>query len=183
MAHEHASAEDEYLATPPGAGHEHTDANVGVIVKFGVWLLVSAVVVHIGMYLMFVLFVEQREEPVATQPFPIAVGQEPRLPAAPRLQAIPVNEYYQFRLQEQQELDNYGWVDRAGGKVRIPISEAMRLIVERGVPPTATPGAPAATPAADAAPPAAATPSPAVRPDPALIPADSSSGRTMERRR
>ena len=29
----HSSADDQYLETPPGAGYEHTDANVGVMVR------------------------------------------------------------------------------------------------------------------------------------------------------
>lgn len=160
----HATVDDEYAVTPPGAGHEHTDASVGVIVRFGVWLLVSAIVVHIGMWALFVLFVEQREEVPATQPYPIAVGQEPRLPSGPRLQTSPANEIYEFRLREQQQLQSYGWADRAAGHVQIPIDEAMRLILERGLP-------------------ARAQPQDAPAPDPLLIPADSSSGRTLERRR
>ena len=46
MAHyQHSDAIDptetnpEYRVTPPGAGHEHTDANVWLIAKFGLWLL------------------------------------------------------------------------------------------------------------------------------------------------
>jgi hypothetical protein len=31
-------------------------------------------------------------------------------------------------------LNGYGWVDRDAGVVHIPIDEAMRLMVERGVP-------------------------------------------------
>jgi topoisomerase IA-like protein len=33
-------------------------------------------------------------------------------------------------------LESYGWVDKDKGVVRIPIEEAMRLIAERGLPPT-----------------------------------------------
>jgi hypothetical protein len=161
----HATAEDEYLRTPPGSGHEHTDASVGVIVRFGIWLLVSAIVVHIGMWLLFVLFVQQREEAPATHPYPIAVGQEPRLPEGPRLQTYPANEIYEFRLRERQQLESYGWADRAAGRVQIPISEAMRLTVERGLPARAQ------------------SPETTLTADPSLIPADSSAGRTMEGRR
>ncbi len=42
------SPDAEYAVTPPGAGYEHTDANVWIIVKFGLWLVVSAVVIHVG---------------------------------------------------------------------------------------------------------------------------------------
>jgi hypothetical protein len=82
----------------------------------------------------------------------------------PRLQAIPVNEIYPFRLQEENVLQNYRWIDRERGRVQIPISEAMSVVVRRGLPARAQ--------QSDA--PTAATPS--------LLPADSSAGRTMERR-
>ena len=31
-------------------------------------------------------------------------------------------------------LDSYGWVDKNAGVVRIPIDEAMKLTLERGLP-------------------------------------------------
>ena len=158
----HGTPDDQYLATPPGAGYEHTDANVWIIAKFMFWLLVSAVIVGVAMWGLFVVFVEQRQE-TAEAPFPLAAGQEYRLPAAPRLQQFPANEAYEFRRQEDAAMQSYGWVDRKAGTVQIPIAEAMRLTVERGLPARAP-----AVDGADAA---------------GLIPADSSSGRTMEKRR
>ena len=161
----HETADHEYLATPPGAGHEHTDASVWLIAKFGLWLLISALAIHVGMGFMFAMFVEQREE--SEQLFPLASGQELRLPVAPRLQQFPVNEFYEFRQREEATLQNYGWIDRQGGRVQIPIGEAMRLVIERGLPARAQ-----------------ATGTEPAPPEPSsLIPADSSSGRTMERRR
>jgi hypothetical protein len=164
----HVSADDEYLETPEGSGHEHTDTNVWVIVQFAIWLLGSAVIVHVLMWLMFVWFVRGHEAATAPE-FPLAVGQEQRLPAGPRLQRFPANEIFEFRQRETSELNGYGWIDRNAGTVHIPIAEAMRLAVERGLPSRAqVPASPEG--AADA---------PAV----VLMPADSSAGRTMERRR
>jgi hypothetical protein len=165
----HASADDEYAATPPGAGHEHTDVDIGMIVKFAVWLLVSGIVVHFGAGLMFGVFVD-RFEPRSEAQYPLAATEGLRLPAAPRLQAQPANEIHEFRLRERAVLEGYGWVDRGQGVVHIPIEEAMRLTVERGLP--------ARTPAPDGAADAAG---PSV--GGALVPADASAGRTMERRR
>ena len=168
----HASAEDEYLFQPKDAGHEHSDANVWIIVKFGVWLAISAVVISAGMSLLFGLFVKQSEE---TRPeFPLAVGQERRLPAAPRLQRFPVTEMYEFRKHEDEVLTKYGWVNKEGGVVRMPIAEAMKLAVERGLP------ARAAQPASGDQAVAGQTAAPQL---PGRMPADSSAGRTMERGR
>jgi hypothetical protein len=118
------------------------------------------------MWGMFAFFVKTRNEAAPPPEFPLAVQQERRLPAGPRLQPIPANEIYEFRLRENAELTEYGWVDRNAGTVRIPIEQAKDLLLRRGLPsrPAASEG-PAGTEAA------------------ALVPADSSAGRTMERRR
>jgi hypothetical protein len=173
----HGSADAEYAVTPPGSGHEHTDASVWIIVKFGIWLVISAILIHIGLGFLFGLWVKQSEETVAE--FPLATGQERRLPAAPRLQQFPENEFYEFRQREEAVLERYGWVNKEAGVVRLPIEDAMRLAVERGFPVRAP--QPAAAPALPDGPaqPAADTP----HETPGLMPADSSAGRTMERRR
>lgn len=168
MAHEphaaHGTPDDEYVNPASGSGHEHTDASVSLIVKYSLWLAVSAVLVHIGMWLVFYVFVDQRMN-VGTPEFPLAIEQGPRLPAGPRLQAQPVNEMYEFRLRENAVLGSYGWVDREAGTVRIPITDAMRLVVERGLP------------SRDQA------TSDGVVETPDLMPTDGSAGRVMERRR
>ena len=178
----HPSAEDEYLVQPPEAGHEHSDANVWIIAKFGLWLAISALVIHVGLGFLFGLFVKRAEE--TTPRFPLAVGQEPRLPAGPRLQQFPVNEFYEFRQHEDAILHNYGYVNKEAGIVRIPVDEAMRRLVESGLPARApqpasanAAGTPAATPNQPAGEATQQTQTLG------LMPADSSAGRTMERRR
>jgi hypothetical protein len=169
MAHDphaaHASADDEYLNPPSGSGHEHTDANVSMIVQFGLWLAVSAIVVHVLMWFTFAVFVNVRENRGPVE-YPLATQQGPRLPSGPRLQAKPANEIYDFRLRESAALESYSWVDKNAGTVRIPVAEAMRLTLERGLP-TRSPEAAGDQPV-----------------DPSsLIPTDGSAGRKLERRR
>jgi hypothetical protein len=167
MAHEHAightSPDDEYLETPAGSTYEHTDADVGVIVKFLIWLAVSAVIIYVGLGLMYGVLIRQSIE--TEQPYPLAAAQEEPLPPAPRLQQFPRNELYQFRTEEENLLQRYGWMNKEAGIVHIPIDEAMRLTVEHGL---LTPRPAGAGQPVDAA---------------GLMPADASSGRTMERRR
>ena len=167
------SADHEYAVTPPGSGHEHTDANVWIIVKFGLWLAISAIVIHVGLGFLFGLFVTQSEETVVE--FPLA-GQEHRLPAAPTLQRFPENEFHDFQVREEAVLHQYGWVNKERGTVRLPIDEAMRLTVERGLPVRAQQ-------TTEPPPDAQAQPEVAPRQVPGLMPVDSSAGRTMERRR
>ena len=158
----HHSADDEYAATPPGSTYEHTDAHVGVIVKFLAWLVVSAIVIHFGLGVMYQQLIE-RAKSAAEQPYPLATGAAERLPPAPRLQQFPRNERYEFQRGEQELLETYGWMNKNAGVVHIPIEEAMRLTVRRGLPArTPEAGQPVETPG--------------------VIPADSSAGRTMERR-
>ena len=160
----HATADDEYLETTEPTGHEHTDVSVWMIVQFAIWLALSALVVHALMWVMFRVFVAQRAGNVAE--FPLAVGQEHRLPSGPRLQRFPANEMSDFRTDENERLNSYGWIDRNAGTVHIPISDAMRLAIERGLPSRAQSPA---DPAQDV--------------PPGMMPQDSSSGRTLERRR
>ena len=170
----HTSAEDEYLVTPPGSGHEHTDTNVWVIVKFGLWLAISAIVIHLGLGVLFGVFYTRSQETI--REFPLA-SQEHRLPASPRLQQFPENEFHDYRLREQAVLEQYGWVNKETGVVRMPIAEAMRRAVERGLPVRAAQSPAPADPAGQA------PPLSAPRQTPGLMPSDSSAGRTMERRR
>jgi hypothetical protein len=161
----HASADDQYLNTTEGAGHEHTDANVWMIVQFAIWLFVAALLTHVLMWGMFKFFVSSRNTAQPALEFPLAKDQERRLPAGPRLQAIPANEIYEFHQRENAELTEYGWVDRNAGTVRIPIDQAKELLLQRGLPSRA---------------PSAAAPETGGT---VTMPADSSSGRTLERRR
>jgi hypothetical protein len=39
-----------------------------------------------------------------------------------------------LRAHEKQVAESYGWVDQGAGVVRIPVSEAMKLIAQRGLP-------------------------------------------------
>jgi hypothetical protein len=52
----------------------------------------------------------------------------------PRLESDETTEINAFRLQEEQTLNSYGWVDEQAGVVRIPIDRAMALVAQRGLP-------------------------------------------------
>ena len=164
----HATPDDEYVGTTEGSGHEHTDANVWLIVQFAIWLTASALLTHGLMWGMFAWFVDNRNDTAPAAEFPLAAQQERRLPAGPRLQPIPANEIFEFRQREDATLSEYGWVDRNAGTVHIPVEQAKELLLLRGLPSRPATSSSEATAGADAA---------------VLMPADSSSGRTMERRR
>src|SRR5262249_13572289 len=52
----------------------------------------------------------------------------------PRLQANPRQDMRDLRESKDERLTTYGWVDRNAGVVRIPIDEAMKLTLQRGLP-------------------------------------------------
>jgi hypothetical protein len=158
---DYTGADAQYFETPPGAGYEHTDAHVWTIVKFGLWLAASAVVIHIGLGFMYRMLIEQSKDLSAPR-YPLAVSREPMQPPAPRLQQFPRNEIYEFRLQEDARLHGYGWVDKNAGIVHIPIEEAMKRVLAQGLP---------------------ARPQDATTATPGMMASDSSAGRLMERRR
>jgi hypothetical protein len=65
---------------------------------------------------------------------------------APRIQTREALDLATFKNEEAEVLSTYGVVDKENGVFRIPIEEAMRLTVERGLPvraevnPETTPG-------------------------------------------
>jgi hypothetical protein len=113
--------------------HETSDADVGYVFAFGLGLLIIGVVVLFVVWLLFGYFAG-REAGSGVRQFPLAAEQQNRLPPGPRLQTNPRQDLIDLRASEAATLNSYGWVDKAGGVVRIPISEAMKLTVERGLP-------------------------------------------------
>jgi hypothetical protein len=56
------------------------------------------------------------------------------LPPAPRLQADPVADLRRRQAEEDAVLNEYAWVDRSRGVIRLPIERAMILLLRRGLP-------------------------------------------------
>ena len=117
----------------PDVRHETSDVNIRAILGFGLGLIVVAVFIHVTVWLLFMFF-EGRETHRVAAEFPLAVGQENRQPPEPRLQTHPREDLRDLRQQEDDILGSYGWVNKASGEVRIPITDAMKLTVQRGLP-------------------------------------------------
>jgi hypothetical protein len=115
------------------AGHETSDVNVRGIFGFAIALAAVALLVHFVVWLMFLFFDAGAARTVQAR-YPLAVTQAPRVPPEPRLQTNPRGDLRDLRAGEDDLLTSYSWVDRNAGIVRIPIDDAMRLVVERGLP-------------------------------------------------
>jgi|SRR5688500_3526743 len=117
----------------PEIVHEESDVNVGAILRYGAGLLGIALVVHVFLWWLMGVY-ERQDERAQTQVYPMAAGQQDRLPPFPRFQTNPQQELRDLRAKQRAVLDGYGWVDKDAGVARIPIEDAMRMVVERGLP-------------------------------------------------
>jgi hypothetical protein len=129
----------------PDTAHEHSDVNIRAILSSAGIIAVVVIVAMASMYLLFGWF-EHRAlraqpyiSPLASPPvemppttmetpfFSEAAGGVPLLTDEPAA-------LERHRAAERQRLHTYGWVDEGAGVAHIPIEEAMRLLVERGLP-------------------------------------------------
>lgn len=129
-------AHTENLAHPISseeAGHELSDTSFSVPVIFGVGvviLIVTSIIVVIGLLGYFeTTAAEQRNAAPAS-----SVVDTQQLPAGPLLQANPERDWNQMQETKEEILHSYGWVDKRNERVRIPIDQAMDLLLERGLP-------------------------------------------------
>jgi|SRR5581483_11908139 len=117
----------------PAVHHEESDANVGGLFAFAAGLTVTVAFLAFVVWVLF-QFYAARAGRKTTPEYPLATQQENRLPPEPRLQTNPRQDLSDLRAQEDQILTSYGWVDRNAGVVRIPIDQAMKLVLQRGLP-------------------------------------------------
>ena len=113
--------------------YETSDVDVRSILTVGAGLAGGTIAVAVVVWLL-VVFLTGRSAQTGPREFPLAVAHEQRLPPEPRLQTNPREDLADLRRAEDQVLDSYGWVDKDAGIVRIPIDDAMRLTVQRGLP-------------------------------------------------
>jgi hypothetical protein len=112
---------------PHGVGHETTDVNIGAVGKFGAGLVIVTVL-SIVLLLGVFKFFNTRDDRQAQEFDPVKVFPSPQLlPDEPKTLA-------EIRAAEAKLLSGYGWVDQQKGVVRIPVEQAMDLLVKRGVP-------------------------------------------------
>jgi len=134
-------------------GHEGSTVQVGGIAWFIIGLTVS--MVFIAWLITAVLNTFEGREKKAeleSRPSPFA-AERPKLPPEPRLQLAPnseaqidkkeppnlksqhpLEEIKELRTFWDKQLNSYSWVDEQSGVVRIPIGEAKKLLLQRGLP-------------------------------------------------
>ncbi|HUP50518.1 MAG TPA: hypothetical protein VNA04_17215 [Thermoanaerobaculia bacterium] len=147
----HIHYSDDDLVNPE-THHEHSDVNIRALAWFAIIFVILAVVTHFAIHGFYkgLTGVEDRRPVLPLTQLPrgedasVPRGQ-PLLQPFPRRAAegeevihpyrnTPVTDLHEMRRAERQALESYGWVDREKGIVRIPIEEAKRRVVERGLP-------------------------------------------------
>lgn len=131
MAHSHSSHEPHTL---PTGGAEPDNVNIRGVLGFGVGLFVVATVIHLLMLWMWSVEVANVDAANPPRLYPLAVLQDERQAPEPRLQTNPKADLTDLHAYEDQILNGYSWVDRNNNIVRIPVADAMRLTLQRGLP-------------------------------------------------
>jgi hypothetical protein len=132
-------------------GHETSDADLGAIERFTVIMFVLLAVIFLAMWLLYSYFRSRELVLDVVKPSPVVEREGDRLPPVPRLQTAPNVEFSTFRHAETRTLEAWSWVDKEKGIAQIPVSRAIDILAERGLPvppPLAATPAPATSPAA-----------------------------------
>lgn len=139
--------------------YEKTDAHVRPLYQFLFWISVITLVTAVFAWGVWKGVLSWRDGASAR---PALAQPADTLPPAPRLQIREPRDLAAFRKEEDAILGGYGIEDKDKGVYRMPIEEAMKLAVERGLPSSVAPvaSAPVVEKAAPA-PVAAAKPVPA----------------------
>jgi hypothetical protein len=112
-------------------GHEGKDAdviNLAMIASLLLLVIIMCLLVCWG-----ILHAFNREQTSKELPRVRMVEQAARFPQ-PQLLTEPGKEWRQTRLAAETRLRTYGWVDREAGVAHIPITAAMKLLLQRGLP-------------------------------------------------
>ena len=127
------------MSDHPELHHEESDIDIRGVFSFVVGLFVTSVVVFLVVWALFAYL--DRREAQGVADFPLATGRT-RVPPQPRLQVAPRDDFRDLRQGQEDVLESYQWIDRDAGRVRIPIDQAIRLTLERGLPVRSEAGTP-----------------------------------------
>lgn len=141
-----------------GNDHERTDAHIGPLIQFLVYLAVVCAASFWGMKVLLHWFQEQPVPLANNVPHPNApdrvIPPEPRLEGPKRdgillpvhlegfenaSQFLTSQNYHDLHARELKELSTYGWIDQQNADkqknvVHIPIDAAIELTLKKGLP-------------------------------------------------
>jgi hypothetical protein len=127
----------------PEVEYERTDLSALAILGFLAGLAIVGLVMHLILTGMFIyLDTYTKTHQAATNPLAPPTSVDLRNPEPsvanefplPRLETNELGQLNDQRLQEENTLNTYGWVDQKAGVAHIPIERAMQLLAQRGLP-------------------------------------------------
>ena len=139
--------------TPGNPGYEVSDVSTPPIWKFLGYLFA---VTFGSIALMYGMFVGLKSYNDSEEPEATVMEQQRSLPAGTRLQVNEPQDLKTFRTKEAKAISSYTWEDKSVNAVRIPVSRAMEIVAEKGLPKFEVPPVKGATGSAAARPAAAA---------------------------
>ena len=131
---------DIHLPLHDDVSFEVKDVKPSPIYKF-LTILGIAVVLSYALSLVVYRGLTSYWEATYTEAPPSRAGMPPTMPPEPRLQGMPGHmtdpqqDWRNMVKTASDENNELGWVDRKAGVARIPVKDAMELIVAKGLPP------------------------------------------------
>jgi hypothetical protein len=125
---------------------ESSDINTRTILAYLFYLAISvaaAFLVSVFVFHFLTNMAADSDTPLA----PVHRGVGPTIPSEPHLQGVPYSPADpQLDLRDKREADEaanekYGWTNQQAGIAQIPVEEAMKIIVSKGLPAVAAPAA------------------------------------------
>ena len=145
-----------HVAGAGQAHHEESDVNIKAIVGFGVFLVISGIVIHLALFGLYKFFdhVMDKQNPAQNPMVQYekkandnSMSAESQAETAkrlnrtfggnalnPMLQVDDVHDMDMMRRAQDTQISEYQYTNKNTGSVRIPVDRAMELIVERGLP-------------------------------------------------
>ncbi len=134
-------------------GFEHEDLGTRGVFAFMIGLAVVGIVIYfivVGMYTFLDKY--ERSQMATSSPLVTTKGAMSRVVTqadmdrtfkdngAPMLETNERGQMLDFLMNQENQLNSYGWVDEKSGVAHIPVERAMDLMVQRGVPVYSGPG-------------------------------------------
>lgn len=105
-----------------GPSHERSDVELRVLGAVGAGVAAFLVLAPLGLLLAYPSAIHQPATPSPT------ISR-----SAPRLQIDAVSDLAALRRSEGERLSSYGWIDKGGKALHVPIERAMSLVHQRGL--------------------------------------------------